>query len=237
MPIDAGTAPPDGSASADASSSSMKNGMPSLRSTTASSKSAGTISTARHSRSTSSDCDRSRGPTLIETTARRASRALTVSLPSPASPSLMVATTSAGCPAKLSARYSKTFRVSGSDQCRSSITRTVADFGVVDHSAISRSRPSASMIVPRSAPGSADPAQFGTTAPRAGRNGRRASEGWSPLRSPVSSASRNGRSGTSIAVGLQRPVSMIPPESVTCDANSRTSRLLPIPAAPWITTS
>ena len=232
--MDTGTTPSEVSPSAVASNSSMKKGTPSPRRTTVLTRS-GVRSTPWGTPATSPRTAGGRvGWRSIGCTTRRASSAAIRSAPGPGSSSRMVATTNTGSPARLSARYSTTVLVSGSDQCTSSMTKSVGASGA-DHSPSRRNKPSARTIDPPSRQGHAVPLHSGTSAANAGRKGVSSDGGQSPVREAARSASRNGRSGTSAAVGLHLPTKTIPAAALAQLVSSLVRRLLPIPALPRIT--
>jgi hypothetical protein len=134
--------------------------------------------------------------------------------------SLAVIANITGTVARLSATYSTTARVSGSDQCRSSITST--------RPPAVPSRPRSWMIASaRTGDGASpalSPASVGTIAPRAGRHGTSSGSEGSPR--PLmhcNNASVSGRYGVVVPFGTPRPTATTAPRERAAAASSRTS--------------
>ena len=166
--------------------------MPSLRDTSASTASAASARPARHDRAMSATASAASGCRTTSDATRRLTRECASSLPSPASPSRSVATSRTGWPATLSARYSRTAKVSGSAHCRSSTTNVAVRSPASATSRRSTASPSTS---PDSVVATVGSPHSGTSADSVGTNGVRSPLGRMPSLAAPSSASRIGRSG------------------------------------------
>ena len=132
------------------------------------------------------------------------------------------------CPARLSARYSTTVLVSGQTSARPRWPRAWAPPVPTTPPADATSpRPGPSIRRPRQGHASHSTRE---PAPPTRQEWRELRRGAEPGREAARSASRNGRSGTSAAVGLHLPTKTVPPAALAQLVSSLARRLLPIPA-------
>ena len=141
-------------------------------------------------------------------------------------------TTRIGCPARLSARYSITFSVSGSDHCTSSTTSSVGRSGAstTPPSVAARLRPARAWPARRRSRVSA----HSGTSDTEGRQERRQLPGRAQAGPSGGRAAppATGAAARRPPSGCTGPTKTVPARVRASAATSRTRRLLPMPAPP-----